>query len=64
MSKSTGTSMQGSMRRRIDKGKVRSDCKRCSYRRSSGGTSICTYYDEFTPDRKFCLRYDGAKVKR
>lgn len=62
MSKATGVSMQGSKGYRIDKGKVRADCRKCSYRRTRGAISYCDYYDIFSPNKKYCIRYHGPKV--
>lgn len=55
----------GSSMNVIEKAKtnrIRCDCKKCSYRRSRGPITYCSYYDIFSPERTSCARYDGPSI--
>lgn len=37
--------------------RIKCDCERCKHSKRGAGTIYCTYYDEFSPNRKTCARY-------
>jgi len=37
--------------------RIACDCERCKHSKRGAGTIYCTYYDEFSPQRKTCARY-------
>ena len=37
--------------------RITCDCERCKYSKRGAGTIYCSYYDEFSPNRKSCARY-------
>lgn len=59
-SKSTGTSMNGTM---IYTNKnlraIPCDCKKCHHRVTKGSIEYCRYYDIFSPNKSKCVRYAG-----
>jgi len=39
------------------------DCNKCIHRKTRGTIKYCSYYDIFSPNKNFCSRYGGTKVK-
>lgn len=61
--KATGTSMNSTIINTRNKVKpVLCNCSRCSYKTTKGDIKYCTYYDIFSPNKKFCLRYSGPAI--
>ncbi len=39
------------------------DCGKCIHRKTRGAIKYCSYYDIFSPNKTFCSRYGGPKVR-